>query len=81
MTYSEAVAVLDMQDRKIKKIDGTRFEHDGYEYRLKYEGGFTCFVAIERRRVGKRNFKYYKGFGAFGCWTVGDVMGKVWERI
>ena len=81
MTYKEAVAFLGMQDRSIRKINGVRFVYDGYEYRMRYEGGFAAFVSIERREVGKRNFKYYKGFGAYNCWNSREALKMAMDII
>ena len=81
MNYNEAVAFLKVQDRSIRKINGVRFVHNGFEYRMKYEGGFASFVAIERREVGKRNFKYFKGFGAYNCWDAKAAMKMAMDII
>lgn len=81
MTYKEAVLFLGAQDRKLRKINKTRFVHDGYEYRLVYEGGFAPMVSIERRQVGRRNFKYFGGVGVFDCANIEKVMSRVMERV
>ena len=81
MTYKEAVAFLGAQERRIKKIDGVRFTHEGYEYRLQYKGGFASYVAIDRRAIGKRNFKYFGGVGAYNCWSVEEVMALVMKEV
>ena len=81
MTYEYAVRFLKAQDRNIRKVNGVRFTDDGYEYRLTYRGGFASYVAIDRRRVGTRNFKYFGGVGAAHCWTVDDVMKLVEKEV
>lgn len=81
MTYKEAVIFLGAQERNIRKVNGTRFVHDGYEYRLEYRGGFAAYVAIDRRQVGKRNFKFFGGVGAYHCWTVKEVLALVMDEI
>lgn len=81
MNYNEAVAFLSQQERNLKKVNNTRFEKDGYEYRIKYEGGFAAFVAIERRQIGKRKFEYFTGFGAHHCWNVGEVLTLAQQEI
>lgn len=81
MTYNNARNVLAMQDRNLRKINGTRFVHNGYEYRLTYEGGFTSFVCIDRRPINKRNFKYFNGVAGYNCWTVGELMELVMKEI
>ena len=81
MTYNEAVNLLRAQDRRISKVNGVRFVDGGYEYRLSYRGGFASYVAIDRREIGKRNFKYFGGVGAYHCWSVEDVMRLVYDEV
>ena len=81
MTYAQAVRFLDRQDNNLRKINNTRFVFDGYEYRVTYRGGFACYVAIDRRAVGTRNFKYFGGVGAYHCWTVGEAMDLVMKKV
>ena len=81
MTYQMACAFISAQEKRIRKVDGVRFVHKGYEYRLTYRGGFAAYVAIDRREVGKRNFKFFGGVGAYDCWTVGQVMEKVAAKV
>lgn len=81
MTHETAVRLLAAQDRNLRKVNNARFIHNGYEYRIKYFGGFASYVGIDRRRVGTRNFKYFGGVGAYHCWTVGDVMKLVMEEV
>ena len=81
MTYKEAVAFLGAQERNIRKVNNVRFIHDGYEYRLKYVGGFAAYVAVDRRKVGAHRFGYFGGVGAYNCWTVEDVMNLVMKEV
>ena len=81
MTYTQAVRFLDTQNRNLRKVNNTRFIHEGYEYRVTYRGGFAAYVAIDRRRVGTRNFQYFGGVGAYHCWTVGEVMDLVMKEV
>ena len=81
MTYQNAVALINAQERRISKVNGTRFIHNGYEYRITYRGGFAAYVPIDRRQVGRRNFKYFSGVGASDCWTVDDVMKLIMEEV
>ena len=74
--YNEAVSFVRMQDRNIKKVNGLKFVLGEYEYRLTYEGGFSAFVRIDRREIGKRRFIYFSGFGAYDCLSVGSVLEK-----
>jgi hypothetical protein len=81
MTYEYAVRILGAQTRNLRKVNGTRFEYKGYEYRVTWYGGFASYVGIDRRQVGKRNFKDFAGAGASGCWTVQQVMELVMRII
>jgi len=81
MTYGTALTILQLQDRNIRKIDGVRMVKGNYEYRIKYFGGFASYVGIDRREIGKRNFKYFSCVGAAHCWSVQDVLKLVDEEI
>lgn len=81
MTYQQAVTFLKAQDKSLRKVNGIKFEHNGFEYRLTYEGGFAAFIRIDRRAVGKRNFKYYSGFGGYNCLDCEDVLLAVRELM
>ena len=81
MTYEYAVRLLQAQDRNIRKVNNTRFIENGYEYRVKYMGGLAAYVAIDRRRIGTRNFKYFGGVSAVHCWTAGDAMRLVEKEV
>jgi len=61
MTITTARTILRSQARELNKIHGIRMVHDGYEYRLSYCNGFAPMVGIDRREVGRRNFKYFGG--------------------
>lgn len=81
MTYVEAVRFLKEQDRSIRKVNNTRFVEGGYEYRVTYEGGLASFVAIDRRKIGKRKFEYFSGVSAVHCRTAEDVMKLVYDEV
>ena len=81
MTYKDAVSLIGEQDRRIRKINNVRFTHGEYEYRLKYMGGFTAYVGIDRRKIGKRKYEYFGGVGAYNCMTVGEVMDLVMKKV
>lgn len=81
MTYENAIRFINAQERAIRKVNDTRFTFKGFEYKIVYEGGFAAFVGIYRREVGKRNFKYFHGFSAAHCLTVGQVLDKAKEVI
>lgn len=69
------------QEKSLKKVNGLRFFNCGYEYKVVWEGGITCFVSLWRREIGKRNFKYYHGFGAYKFWCVGQVLDEIDKMI
>lgn len=81
MNINTAYAIVNAQDRNIKRVDGIKFVENGYEYRLTYKGGFASYVAIDRREIGKRNFKYFGGVGAYHCWNVRQVLELVKEEL
>lgn len=77
MTVMRATAIIDQQERNLRKLNNYRFVQGGYEYKLLYEGGISSFFSIHRRQVGKRNFKYYKGFGAWKCWNEKEALSDI----
>lgn len=81
MTYENAKILLGLQNRNIRKVNGTKFTLDGYEYRITYFGGFSAYVGIDRRQVGKRTYTYFGGVGAYDCWTIGEVMELIKSEI
>lgn len=81
MNINTAYAIVNTQDRNLRRVDGIRFTDNGYEYRLTYRGGFANYVAIDRREIGKRNFKYFGGVGAYHCWNVKQVLELVRDEI
>ena len=81
MTYEYAKKFLQTQDRNIRRVNGIKIQHNGYEYRLTYKGGFASYVAIDRREIGRRNFKYFGGVGAYHCWTATQVIDLVMQEI
>lgn len=81
MTYKNAQILLGLQERNIKKVNDLRIKRNGYEYRITYKGGFSSYVAIDRREIGKRNFKYFGGVGAYGCRSAAEVLKMVIDEI
>lgn len=77
MTAMRATAILSQQEKNLRKLNNLRFVKGGYEYKLAYEGGISCYFSIHRRQVGKRNFKYYTGFGAWKCWTAKEALNDI----
>lgn len=61
MDLYSAQDLLDRQAKELRKINAIylRFQYNGYEYRFTFEGGFSANVRIDRREIGKRNFKFY----------------------
>ena len=81
MTYEYAVRFLDTQSRNLRQIRNIKFFHNGYEYRADYRGGFSAYIAIDRRKIGTRNFKYFGGVGASSCFTATKAMELVYEEV
>lgn len=76
MNYYMAKSFIETQRRDFKKADGIRFIYKGYEYELRYEGGFGDFFGIYRREQGRRNFKYFDGFTGVECASANEVEEK-----
>lgn len=81
MTIEYARQFLAAQEKNISKLDNLRITKDGYEYRISYRGGFAAYFAIDRRKIGKRNFKYFGGVGGYDCFTAQAVLKKILEKI
>ena len=74
MTYDFAIKLVQYQKRNLKKVNGIVIEYKGYQYRLTYFGWFSEYIGIDRRLIGKRNYKYFSGIGA---WHYLSAMGAV----
>ena len=81
MDISIARVIVASQNKRISKLDGQRFIHKGYEYEIRYEGGFATFVALYRREVGRRNFKYFKGEGCYDCYGAATALEKLQKLL
>ena len=81
MNIKTAYGIINMQTARIKTLHGKRFIHKGYEYEVRYEGGFAAFVALYRRELGKRNFKFYKGEGCYDCLGAATAWDKLQKLL
>ncbi len=81
MNYQTAKIIVNSQNRTFKNLKDVRIKFKGYEYRVQYKGGFAAYVAIDRREVGKRNFKYFSGICAVHCLTTMQVLDAVEREI
>lgn len=81
MTYKSARIILEMQDRNIRRISGTRTCYNGYEYRMTYSGGFAPLIFIDRRRIGRRQFEDFGSVDACHLMSLGSAMRAVEEYI
>lgn len=81
MIYENAIALLAEQDRALSKIKNIRLFEDGYEYRIDYRGGLASYIAIDRRRIGNRKFKFFSGVTAAHCADEKQAMALVKEEI
>ena len=61
MNASIARSFISIQNNSIRKIDNTRLTDGRYEYKLTYEGGFSSFISINRREIGRKKFEYFGG--------------------
>lgn len=81
MDINVARALVQIQDRRISKLNGLRFTHKGYEYEIRFEGGFACMVSLYRRELGRRNFKYFDGAGCWDCHTAEEAVKKLTKKL
>ena len=81
MTYEMAKAILSRQSRSLRAIRDVRVFHGGYEYRVDYWGGFGAYIAIDRRVVGKRKFRFFGGVSGAYCHDAEEAMGLVMDKI
>ena len=42
MTYENAKALIGAQERSLRKVNGFTFSYKGYDFRVKYFGGFAA---------------------------------------
>ena len=81
MNIKTAYGIITMQNERIRTLHGKRFTHKGYEYEIRYEGGFASFVSLYRRQVGKRNFKYFNGEGCYDCIGAATALDKLMKLL
>lgn len=77
MNINTAHAIIDYQNSRIRTLNGKRFKYNGFEYEIRYGGGQANFVALWRREVGKRNFKYSGGVGCYDCIGAASAFNKL----
>lgn len=77
MNINTAYGIIAGQTDRIRTLHGKRFEHKGYEYEIRYEGGFAAIVALYRRVLGRRNFKYFTCVGCYDCFGVHSAFEKL----
>lgn len=81
MTFDEAIKLVQYQKRVLKKVNGIVIDYKGYQYRLTYFGGFSEYIGIDRRQIGKRNYKYFSGIGAWHYRSVAGAVAACMEEI
>lgn len=81
MDIGTARMILATQGVRISKLNKRRFFHNDFEYRLLYEGGFAPAITIERRQIGKRNFKYFDLVDVSRCYGQNGAMELVMNCI
>lgn len=80
MNISIAKTIVAIQEKRLSAIKDIRFVCDKYEYRANYEGGFACYIAVDRREVGKRNFKYFGGLAGYKYATAQDAINAIIDK-
>lgn len=81
MDIGMARVILATQNARISKLNNKRFVYKDFEYRLLYEGGFAPAITIERRQIGKRNFKYFDLVDVSRCYGQNGAMQLVMNEI
>ena len=81
MTYENAKLLVSAQDKNLKKVNNVKFTVDNYEYKIVYEGGWTCFTSIYRRPVGKRNYKFFGAVGGWKCDSASSLLDLCYKEI
>ena len=81
MTYETAKSLICAQERSLKKVDGFKFSYKGYDFRVKYFGGFSAYIGIDYRQSGKRNYKYFGGIGGYKYLSAYDALDAVRAEV
>lgn len=80
MDIGMARVILATQNARIRKLNNKRFVYNNFEYRLLYEGVVPA-ITIERRQIGKRNFKYFDMVDVSRCYGQSEAMELVMNEI
>ena len=80
MNISIAKTIVAIQEKKLNAIKDVKFVCGKYEYRANYEGGFACYIAVDRREIGKRNFKYFTGIAGYKYATAQDAINAIVDK-
>lgn len=80
MNISIAKTIVAIQEKRLSAIKDTRFVCGKYEYRANYEGGFACYIAVDRREIGRRNFKYFTGIAGYKYATAQDAINAIIDK-
>lgn len=81
MTYENAKALISAQERSLRKVNGFTFSYKGYDFRVKYFGGFAAYIGIDYRQTGKRNYKYFGGIGGYKYLSSCDALDAVRDEV
>ena len=68
MNIATAYGIVNLQNARIKTLDGKRFIHKGFEYEIRYEGGFACFVGYTGEKSGNATSSTSKELVAMTVW-------------
>lgn len=80
MNIRTARSVVELQEQNLRKID-YRFSHGPYEFRIRYQGGFACYIGIDYREIGKRKYRFFGGVGAYNCTTAKQALQMCFDEI
>ena len=58
-TRGDVMDKYQLQARELRRLNGMTAKYHGYQYRLTYAGGPGCYVRIDRRQIGTRNYKHF----------------------
>lgn len=81
MDIKTARAIIGIQERRIRSLNNRKFTYGGYEYEIRYEGGFAVIVSLYRREIGRRNFKYYRGIGCYDCGSADEALQRLCKLL
>lgn len=74
MTLAERT--IRTQRETLKKANNMKFECNGNEYRLRYEGGVAEYISIHCHKKNRQEYKCVGGFDGYTMYSVAEVVDK-----